>query len=89
MTVRDDSKFTVEIASVPDRDELVAEVWSGDQLLAELRVEAGVVRIQLYPPPDGPPDGAPHWDVPYDELLAALQTARTRLVAAPPASPIR
>lgn len=43
----------VELTSVPDRDTLVAEVWYGDELLAELRHEPDGVKAQLYEPPAG------------------------------------
>lgn len=32
-------KFTIEITSVPDRDELVAEIWLDDTMIAELNQE--------------------------------------------------
>lgn len=32
-------KFRVEITSVPDREELVAEIWQGDTMIAELNQE--------------------------------------------------
>ncbi len=28
--------FTIEIASVPDRDDLVAEIWDGSEMVAEV-----------------------------------------------------
>lgn len=66
--------FTIEIASVPDRDAVVAEIWLADRLLAELRDEAGQHRLQLYPSPSG---GA--WDLEPRQFLAALENARLRL----------
>jgi len=42
--------FSVEITSVQDRDALVAEIWKGDSMVAELRLGAdGVKQIEIYP----------------------------------------
>lgn len=74
MTTNADKTFTVELTSVTDRDDLVAEVWIGQELLAELRQEDGRVRLQIYADPAG---GT--WDLPCDDLLVALQQARAKL----------
>lgn len=66
-------RFEVELTSVPDRDDLVAEVWFGEHLFAELRHEPDGVKAQFYAAPAG------RWDVPYDELASALDEARERL----------
>lgn len=66
--------LSVELASVHDREALVAEVWCGPKLVAELRREDDQVLVQLYAESG---DGV--WDLPFDELLAALKRARERL----------
>jgi len=75
MTKQPDPVFKVELVSVPGRDDLVAEVWLGQSLLAELRHEGGQVRVQLYPASSGQA-----WDVPYEALRAALVQARSKLL---------
>ena len=65
--------LTISLASVSDRDDLVAEVWCGKVLLAEARVETGVGMVHLYPSAVGA------WDVPIDELITTFATARDRL----------
>ncbi|MBK9929614.1 MAG: hypothetical protein IPP04_07045 [Saprospiraceae bacterium] len=42
------SKFKIEISSVPDRENLVAEIWYGEFLVAEINQEQENLRIQLY-----------------------------------------
>jgi hypothetical protein len=69
------SAFKVEIASVPDREEVVAEVWCGDELFAVLRQEAGGVAVQLYGPED-----TKAWELRLPDLLAVLEQARGKLV---------
>lgn len=46
MTTNAGKTFTVELTRVADRDDLVAEVWIGQELLAENRQEGGQVRLQ-------------------------------------------
>ena len=75
MTANTEPALTIELVSVPDRDDLVAEVWLGQSLLAELRNEDGQVRVQLYPDSSEKP-----WDVPYESLCSALAQARSKLV---------
>lgn len=67
-------KFHVEIASVPDREELVGEIWVGEAQFAELRQEKGQIRVQLYAKADGGP-----WDLTYSELVRMLAETRSRL----------
>jgi len=42
------SKFKIEIASVPDRENLVAEVWYDDILVAEINQETEKLEIEFY-----------------------------------------
>lgn len=66
--------FQIQLASVPDRDGLVAEIWFGEELVAELRTSDGALRCQLYAPANGV-----HWDLPYGEWIDALRRAEERL----------
>lgn len=66
--------FAVEIASVPDRDSLVAEIWYNDDMVAELYTLSGGIELALY--------GAPHgraWTFDSLEFLSAPELARARL----------
>ena len=74
MTINIEQPLTIELVSVPDRDDLVAEVWLGRALLAELRQEGGQVRVQLYPDSSGQP-----WDLPVADLCSALAKASAKL----------
>lgn len=40
--------FSIQIASVPDRENLVAEIWYGDDLLLELSNESQELEIEFY-----------------------------------------
>lgn len=42
--------FSIQIASVPDRENLVAEIWYGDDLLLELSNENQKLEIEFYEP---------------------------------------
>ncbi|MCG8411519.1 MAG: hypothetical protein MI739_09570 [Bacteroidales bacterium] len=41
-------EYLVEIASVPDRDFLVAEIWYGEVLVAEINQEKEDLEIEFY-----------------------------------------
>jgi len=43
------NNFTVEIASVPDREDLVAEIWLDDIMLAELSNHNCKTMLEIYP----------------------------------------
>ena len=42
-------RFSIEITSVPDRKNLVAEIWFGENLVAEVNHESDYLEIELYP----------------------------------------
>ena len=67
--------MTIEIvvASLPDRDRLVAELWWEDQRLAEINQEHGL-SVELYPRQDGRP-----WRIPLTLLESGLTDARAKL----------
>lgn len=69
------NKFSIMIASVPELDYPVAEVWLGESIVAEIRYEKGF-QIQLCPAP-----GGKTWDFPFDELIDILQEAKEGLGA--------
>ena len=68
----------VVIASVPDRDDVVAEVWFGEAMLAELGNDIKGVVVQIYPPPD-----EHFWELHYDDLTQLLQSAKAKLLGTP------
>ena|SRR6202035_1393468 len=72
-------RFQIELASLPDRDDVVAEVWFGANHVAELRQEEGTLRIQLYPPRDGS-----YWDFLLVDFFSALEKAHRVLVSPTP-----
>lgn len=67
--------FTIEIASVPDRDDVVAEIWWGDAMVAELhRGASGGVAIEIYPAESYAP-----WSFDLASWLAVLAEAQRKL----------
>lgn len=42
------NKFKIELASVPDRENLVAEIWYNEILVAEINQEAENLEIEFY-----------------------------------------
>lgn len=69
-------KYTVEIASVPDREDAVAEIWLGDEMIAELaRESSSKVVLEIYPNPNGCP-----WKLDFAEFLAAMEDAKKELL---------
>lgn len=69
-----DSGFEILLASVPDRDDLVAEVWHDDAQFAEVRREGDYFLVEVYPNPKGK-----LWTFKYPELIRALNAAEGML----------
>ncbi|RLC19102.1 MAG: hypothetical protein DRI57_07645 [Deltaproteobacteria bacterium] len=68
------NNFTVEIASVPDRENLVAEIWLGDIMVAELSDCNGKAMLEIYPN-----DKGSRWNVECEEFIGALLLAEKKL----------
>lgn len=67
-------EIKVELTSVPDRDDLVAELWFDQSMLGELRKQSGRIQLELYSRKDGQP-----WDLDALILVDAINKARARL----------
>lgn len=70
------SQISITIASVPDREDPVAELWYGDEMWGEVRHERGNFQLELYPRPNG---GS--WNFDLQRVLDTFQDARARLSA--------
>ena len=66
--------MNITIASLPDREKIVAELWQGNDHFAEINQEGEILMVEVYPRPDGKP-----WAIPFEELVSALREATTRL----------
>ncbi len=67
--------LTIEIASVPDRDDVVAEIWQDNNMVAEMRRAIdGRFTLEIYAN-----QGHNSWVFDLQEWLAALAEARKRL----------
>jgi hypothetical protein len=66
------SKFKIEITSVPDRENLVAEIWFEDSLIAEVNQENDEAEIELY--------HSESTTFNLSEFLTVLETARNKLI---------
>jgi hypothetical protein len=60
----------IAVASPPDRDGLVAELFTSDGQIAELRRDGMALTMEIYPRPDGAP-----WQVEMSQLFAAMAVA--------------
>ena len=69
-----ETDFRMVIASPPDRERLVAEIWVGNEHLAEINQESEACIVELYPRRSGEP-----WQLAHDNLLMALTAARLQL----------
>lgn len=65
-------KFEIQIASVPDRENLVAEIWLENDLLCEINNEKGQLEIEFFSEIVGKMD--------YFTFLNILQTAKDKLL---------
>ncbi|MBD3842883.1 MAG: hypothetical protein IE909_13565 [Campylobacterales bacterium] len=65
-------KLRVEIASPPDREELVAEIWNGNQMIAEINQESGDLELEVYTT-----ENSVLFD--YESFLIALIEAKEKL----------
>lgn len=59
------------IASVNDRDMLVAEIWKGDQMIAEINQENESMEIEMFP--------SEILVLDYEVFLGVLQEAKDKL----------
>ena len=66
--------LTLSVASLPDRESDVVEVWEGDQQVAELSFETNIPVLEIYARPDGSP-----WTFTLSELQEALNAAKDQL----------
>jgi hypothetical protein len=67
--------FVLEVASSPDRDELVTEVWWNDQMVAEIRRGShGIRYIDIHPSPSRIP-----WSFKLEDWLAAMKEAESQV----------
>ena len=65
-------KFIIEIASVPDRDYLVAEIWLGDDMIAEINQEHEIAEIKFYK--------MPATFISFQDFITALEEVKERLL---------
>lgn len=67
--------WRVTIASPPDRENLVAEIFIGDIQWAEINQRGEVLEVEFYARPDDVP-----WRLPFSLALEALIAAKEDLV---------
>lgn len=68
-------RLTVQVASIPDREEVVAEIWSGKNMVAELRRAGGQAFIlEMYCSKSNEP-----WVFDLDSWVIALESAKKKL----------
>ena len=65
------SEFNIELSSVPDREKLVAEIWYGEKMIAEVNKESGRFVVEFYF------DGTISFML--DEFVEVLENAKRRI----------
>ena len=69
------SEFQIQVASAPDREKCVVEIWHGDNMVCEVNEEYGAPVVEIYPNPAGGP-----WLFDYATFNEALNRALRRLL---------
>lgn len=64
--------FQILIASVPDREKIVAEIWFDNNLVAEINQEGKEFEIDLYP--------AQRLSFRQSDFLDAVEVAKKKLI---------
>ena len=70
-------KITVQIASVPDRNNLVAELWYEDEQWGEISQETENTILEIYPRTNGKNDKI--WSFDLNEIIEKLKDAQKRI----------
>lgn len=68
-------KFRITIASLPDREEVVAEILYEEIQWVEISQETDELIIQFYSHPD-----REYWEFSIDEALEVLKKAKSKLL---------
>jgi hypothetical protein len=68
-------QFRITVASLPDRENLVAEITYNNIEWAEISQENQEMVVQFYPHP-----GKAFWEFPLNEALLVLEKAKKRLL---------
>jgi hypothetical protein len=68
-------KFRILIASVPNREQLVAEIYYDNEYWAEISQEEDDLVVQFYSHPT-----EKYWTFPFEEALKVLEQARNNLL---------
>ena len=69
-------KFRITIASLPDRENLVAEIVYDGYQWAEIAQETNEMTVQFYSSKN-----AAYWEFTLDEAIEALNRAKERLIS--------
>ena len=67
--------FEITIASLPHREELVAEIYYENQQWVEISQETGKLIIQFYPHPK-----QKYWEFSLEEAMQVLEQAKNKLL---------
>ena len=65
--------LTIEIASPPDRENLVAEIWLGGQMIAEINQENSSLELEIFT------DEKRKLKLNYDDFVETLKKAKEKL----------
>lgn len=68
------AKMRISISSPPDRNFLVADIFVGNEQIAEVNRERGEFVVEIYPRQSGE-----SWSVDFEELLDSLRAAKQKL----------
>jgi len=72
--MRNSNGIKISISSPPDRNFLVAEIFIGNEQIAEISREGEKEEIEIYPRKIGA-----FWKVDYEDLINAFQEAKQKL----------
>ena len=67
------NKFNIVLSSVPDRENLVAEIWYNEILIAEINQETENLKIELY--------FSKKIELDLDAFLVAVENAKEKIRA--------
>lgn len=69
------SNFEIIIASLPDKENVVAEIYYRNKYWAQISQESGQCILKLYSDPDGQ-----KWEFEFEEAMNILNKAKEKLI---------